>query len=40
MGNILLTDLHLQMKYIITQKLFVVWIATINRVTLKYEDTI
>ena len=40
MGNMLFTDLHFQMKYIITQKLFVVWIATINCVTLKYEDNV
>ena len=40
MGNMLFTDLHFQMKYIITQKLIVVWIATINCVALKYEDNV
>ena len=40
MGYILFTDLRFQVKYIITQKLFVVWIATISRVPLNYEDTV
>ena len=40
MANILFTKLHFQIKYIFTQKLFIVWISIINRGTVKYENNV
>ena len=37
MTNILFANLQFQIKYFINQKLFIVWIATISRETVKYE---
>ena len=40
MVNILFTNIYFQIKYITTQKLFIVWIANINRRTVKIENNV